>query len=93
MSSVRPRIFHIAVAGAGQIGRRHIELIQANRRTRLCAVADPGPAVAGLAASLGVPHFASLEDLIAQQTSPKPDGVILATPNHLHVSGDRKSVV
>ncbi len=86
MASILPRIFHIAVAGAGVIGRRHIDLIQANPYTRLCAVADPGPASAGLAASLGVPHFTSLGELLIQETSPNPDGVILATPNHLHVS-------
>lgn len=81
------RVFQLAVAGIGQIGRRHIELIQANPRNRLCAVVDPMPASVGLASGLGVPHFASLEDLFTQKTSPKPDGVILATPNHLHASG------
>ncbi|MFC5521664.1 Gfo/Idh/MocA family protein [Polaromonas jejuensis] len=84
MSSSDTRIFQLAVAGAGLIGRRHIELLQANPRTRLCAVVDPMPASVALAASLGVPHFESLEALFAVQ---KPDGVILATPNHLHVPG------
>ena len=77
----------IAVAGAGVIGRRHIELIQASPRTRLCAVVDPQPAAQAFAASLGVPHFASLEDLFAGQAAARPDGVILATPNPLHVPG------
>lgn len=74
----------IAVAGAGVIGRRHVELIQANPRTTLSALVDPAPASAALAAKLGVPHFSSLEALLLQD---KPDGVILATPNHLHVPG------
>ena len=78
------RVFQLAVAGAGAIGRRHLELIQASPRTRLCAVVDPSPAAAGLADSLGVPHCASLEALFAQQMT---DAVILATPNHLHVPG------
>ena len=77
----------IAVAGAGVIGRRHIELIQASLRTRLCAVVDPQPASKELAARLGVPHFASLDDLFAGPAAAQPDGVILATPNHLHVPG------
>ncbi|EJL82176.1 putative dehydrogenase [Polaromonas sp. CF318] len=77
----------IAVAGAGVIGRRHIELIQAGPRTRLCAVVDPQPASRDFAAGLGVPHFESLEQLFAGPGEARPDGVVLATPNHLHVAG------
>ncbi|MES2912617.1 MAG: Gfo/Idh/MocA family oxidoreductase [Pseudomonadota bacterium] len=80
------RVANIAVAGAGVIGRRHIELIEASPRTRLCAVVDPTPASREFAAVKGVPHADSLEALFAQGGS-KPDGVILATPNHLHVAG------
>lgn len=80
------RVANIAVAGAGVIGRRHIELIEASPRTRLCAVVDPTPASREFAAAKGVPHVDSLEALFAQAGS-KPDGVILATPNHLHVAG------
>ncbi|MDO9402560.1 MAG: Gfo/Idh/MocA family oxidoreductase [Polaromonas sp.] len=81
-------VFDVAVAGAGLIGRRHIELVQASPRTRLCAVVDPSPASAGFAASLGVPHFADLGALFAAGAAgPRPHGVILATPNPLHVPG------
>ncbi len=86
MSLKSPRVFQLAVAGAGLIGRRHIELIEANPRTQLCAVVDPTPASRDFAAGLGVAHFESLDALFAQAGS-KPDGVILATPNHLHVPG------
>ena len=79
-----PEVLNIAVAGAGLIGRRHIELIQASPRTRLSAIVDPTPASVTFAAELGVPHFDSLEALFAVQ---KPDGIFLATPNHLHVPG------
>lgn len=78
---------NIAVVGAGLIGRRHIELIAANPQTRLSAVVDPTPAATAFAASLNVPHFNSLDDMFAQQHTLKTDGVILATPNHLHVPG------
>ncbi|MES2401759.1 MAG: Gfo/Idh/MocA family oxidoreductase [Pseudomonadota bacterium] len=81
-----PRAINIAVAGAGLIGRRHIELMEASSRTRLWAVVDPTPASRQFAAGKGVPHFDSLETLFAHSGS-KPDGVILATPNHLHVPG------
>lgn len=74
----------IAVAGAGLIGRRHIELIQASAECDLAALVDPAPATAELAAAHGVALYPCLEQLFAEQ---RPDGVILATPNHLHVEG------
>jgi predicted dehydrogenase len=80
-------VFNLAVAGAGLIGRRHIELITANPQTRLSAVVDPTAASVAFAASLNVPHFNSLDEMFAQQGTLKINGVILATPNHLHVSG------
>jgi predicted dehydrogenase len=79
-----PESFRIAVVGAGSIGRRHIELIRASAQADLAAVVDPAANSGELAASLRVPHFDTLEALFAQQ---RPDGVILATPNHLHVPG------
>jgi len=72
----------IAVAGAGLIGRRHIELVQASKSCELLAIVDPSATAIEIARSAGVPLYESLEKLFAQQ---HPDGVILATPNHLHV--------
>lgn len=82
----QPLVVNIAVAGAGVIGRRHIELIEASPRTRLFAVVDPTLVSREFADAKGVLHFDSLEALFASKVS-KPDGVILATPNHLHVAG------
>jgi predicted dehydrogenase len=79
MSAVR-----IAVAGAGLIGRRHIELINQNRDAKLAAIVDPSPGAADLARDYGVELYASLEDLFEAD---RPDAVILATPNSLHVAG------
>jgi predicted dehydrogenase len=73
----------IAVAGAGYIGQAHIDVIQRSNTVTLCAVVDPSPASAEIAAKAGVPHYASLDELLA---SDKPDGVVLATPNKLHVA-------
>ena len=39
----------IAVAGAGLIGRRHIELIHESNSCGLSAIVDPSPAAADLA--------------------------------------------
>jgi predicted dehydrogenase len=73
----------IAVAGAGYIGQAHIDVIQRSNTVTLCAVVDPSPAAAEIAAKAGVPHYPSLDELLA---SDKPDGVVLATPNKLHVA-------
>lgn len=72
----------IAVAGAGLIGRSHIALLAHSPQAQLCAVADPSPAAQALAAQHGVPHFQDLAEMLA---AVKPEGVILATPNALHV--------
>ena len=79
----------IAVAGAGLIGVRHIEEVDASADAELAAVVDPGPAGPELAEKFGVPHHADLGELFAHD---KPDGVILATPNQLHVDGGLESV-
>lgn len=72
----------IAVAGAGQIGKRHVEMIARNAGCKLAALADPAPQAAEYARSLGVPLYASLGELLAKD---RPDGVIVASPNQLHV--------
>ena len=73
----------LAVAGAGAIGRRHIELIEESQECALSAIVDPSPAATRLADRAGVPLFATLADLLATD---RPDGVIDATPNSLHVA-------
>jgi predicted dehydrogenase len=73
----------IAVAGAGAIGVRHIEEIQKSAGARLAAVVDFTPRAAELARQNEVPLYGSLADLFARD---RPDGVILATPNHFHVN-------
>ena len=72
----------IAVAGAGYIGLAHIEVIRQNPLCTLSAIVDPSPASRDIAASVGARHFKSLDELLAQD---RPDGVVLATPNALHV--------
>ena len=79
----------IAVAGAGLIGQRHIEEIDASPSAELAAIVDPFPAAAEVAAKYSVPLYPSLAELFAAD---KPDGVILATPNPLHVAGGLECV-
>lgn len=72
----------IAVAGAGMIGRRHAEAISAANGADLACIVDPSDIGAEVAARHGVAYFTSLADMI---TTAPPDGVILATPNQLHL--------
>ena len=74
----------IAVAGAGLIGQRHIEEIDASSVARLASIVDPSPAALEVAEKFGVSLHDSLAELFEQD---RPDGVVLATPNRLHVDG------
>jgi predicted dehydrogenase len=64
----------IAVVGAGTIGRAHIDALRASRTCELAAVVDPAPAAKA--------PYRSLGELLAAD---RPDGVVLATPNRLHL--------
>ena len=72
----------IAVAGAGLIGIRHIQEVVASSNCGLASVIDPGPKAPDIARKYEVRLFQSLSECFAKD---KPDGVVLATPNDLHV--------
>ncbi len=74
----------IAVVGAGQIGRRHVEAVQAARGAALAAVVEPAEAGRAVGEAAGVPWLAALEALLEAKLA---DAVILATPNALHAEG------
>ena len=74
----------IAVAGAGLIGKAHIKRVLEEPGASLAAIVDPAPAARDDAGRLGVPWFADLEAMLRDA---RPDGVILATPNQLHLKG------
>lgn len=73
----------IALAGAGLIGQAHLRVLAANTRAVISAIVDPSPASSELAKNLSIPWYQDLDNLLA---SDRPDAVILATPNQLHVS-------
>jgi predicted dehydrogenase len=73
----------IAVAGAGYIGQAHMGVAQASAGCTLSAVVDPSPAAQAVACQAGVPLYPSIEALLASEH--RPDGLVLATPNALHV--------
>src|SRR4030095_2508243 len=71
----------IGVAGAGAIGRRHVQYCVDEPGTALIGIADPASDSASLAREFGVPHFRFLEDLLDAQCV---DGIIVAVPTPLH---------
>jgi predicted dehydrogenase len=79
----------VTVAGAGLIGKRHIEEVDASPDADLASIVDPGPAGPELAEKFHVPLYQSLTELFERD---KPDGVILATPNQMHVDGGLECV-
>jgi predicted dehydrogenase len=72
----------IAIAGAGYIGQAHLLAAQQSSTVELSALVDPAPAAVEIAAKAGIPLYASLAELFAKH---RPDGIVLATPNQLHV--------
>jgi predicted dehydrogenase len=79
----------LAVIGAGLIGRRHAELIAAEPQARLVGIVDPAPVGRDLAQRLKTQWRASFAELL---TANRPDGVIIATPNPLHVRNGLEAI-
>ncbi len=75
-------VVRIAIAGAGLIGHRHAAAVSVVDTTRLSAVVDPGAAGPDVARRHDAAHYESLDRLFDAEV---PQGVILATPNQLHV--------
>jgi predicted dehydrogenase len=73
----------IAIAGVGAIGLAHIKAMRSSREAVLSAIIDPSHGAVAVATSEGVPLYPSLNAFLEKEV---PDGIILATPNELHVS-------
>jgi predicted dehydrogenase len=71
----------IAVVGAGVIGQKHAALIATSAAAELAGICDADGGRVAVAEQLRVPFYQSVEALLAQE---RPDGAIIATPNHLH---------
>lgn len=79
----------LAVAGAGLIGKRHVESIAKVDEAALAAIVDPTDTAENYARTLGVPWYPSLATLMAEE---RPEGVIMATPNQVHVENGLECV-
>ncbi len=76
------KLVKLGVAGVGLIGKRHVEFIMQHKGVTLVAVADPDDSVDEYAKKIGVSRHKYLSDMVASE---KLDGVIIATPNNLHI--------
>jgi predicted dehydrogenase len=78
------RAVRIAVAGVGLIGRRHVDAICLAPGVSLASVVDPSDAAQDFARARGAPWYPSLAQMFAAS---EVDGVVLATPNQIHLQG------
>ncbi len=73
----------IGVIGAGLIGRTHIAVLRSGSPDfTLAGVADPAPTAVAEAKQLGYAIYPTIEEMLDKA---KPDGVIVAVPNQMHV--------
>lgn len=79
----------LAVVGAGAMGRNHIRFIQEEEQTELVAIVDAFEGAKATADEAGVPFYT---DPAAMMDEVKPEGIIIATPNGLHLSVAREAV-
>ncbi|RAH79990.1 NAD(P)-binding protein [Aspergillus japonicus CBS 114.51] len=77
--------FNIIIVGAGLIGPRHAQTVQANPNTNLLALVDPSPNAIQTAETLQTAYFPSVAALLASPFTPRPDAAIVCTPNHTHI--------
>ncbi|RUM24191.1 gfo/Idh/MocA family oxidoreductase [Rhizobium vallis] len=79
----------LAVLGAGLIGKRHVKHVMKEPAAELMAVVDPSPVGQAIASEAGVRWFPSFADMTMSE---RPDGVIIATPNQVHVQNGLEAV-
>ena len=73
----------LAVCGLGLVGRRHLKAIEQVTDASFVAVVDPYLEDKETEQISGADIFSNLTEMIAKA---RPDGIILATPNVLHIS-------
>src|SRR6266404_8882278 len=76
-------LMRTGIAGAGLIGRKHIELIEASRDCVLAGIADPSLDAKAFAEARSIPWYPDYRALL---DGARPDGLIVASPNEMHLS-------
>ena len=72
----------LVVVGAGLIGQRHIHRVLASEDAELLAIVDPSDNARDIARQAKTTWYADLDAMLAAE---QPDGIVVATPNQLHV--------
>ena len=80
------RRLRIAVVGLGAVGREHARAIRRIADLELVGGVDPSDGGAAFCSDLGITHFRRIEDVLELA---ELDGVVVATPNDLHVTQTR----
>lgn len=79
-----PTPLRIAVVGAGAFGRNHLRVYSELEGATLCAVVDQNSTIAAEAGEkYGIPHFSSVEDLLAADLHLNAASVCVPTIHHL----------
>ena len=79
----------LAVIGAGAMGQNHIRFIQEEEGAELVAIADAFEGAKQVAEIANVPFY---QDTTKMMDEIKPDGVLIVTPNHLHLPIAREAI-
>jgi predicted dehydrogenase len=75
-------VMRIGVAGAGLIGRKHVELIEASADCVVAGIADPSLEAEAFAEAHNISWYPDHRALLEREA---PDGMIVASPNALHL--------
>ncbi|MCS5588391.1 MAG: Gfo/Idh/MocA family oxidoreductase [Candidatus Thioglobus sp.] len=76
------KLIKLGLLGVGLIGKRHAEIILKSKKAKLVAIADPDDSTESYANKIGVKRFKNLSEMLSSSSL---DGVIIATPNNLHL--------
>ena len=87
MSELNP--VRIAVIGAGAMGRNHIRFVTEEPEAELVAIADAFEGARATAEAAGVPFYTDPAQMMDEV---KPEAVIIATPNDLHLGVAREAI-
>lgn len=87
MSELNP--VRIAVIGAGAMGRNHIRFVTEEPEAELVAIADAFEGARATAETAGVPFYTDPAQMMDEV---KPEAVIIATPNDLHLGVAREAI-
>jgi predicted dehydrogenase len=76
-------VMRIGVAGVGLIGRRHLELIETSPDCVVAGIADPSREAKAFAERHNISWYPDHHALLEREA---PDGMIVASPNALHLA-------